>query len=83
MSSYANFKESDLSKVTLSDARDVISSKWRVTSGGAVGVKTDRFYVIKDSSGNIYKLKFVSFHANDGGERGKPVIEYALVKKGA
>ncbi len=79
--SYADFKESNLSSITFQGKREVIAGNWRVTSGGTVGVKTDRFYVVKDAAGNIYKLKFISFHANDGGERGKPVIEYALVKK--
>jgi hypothetical protein len=82
MVSYADFKESDLAALTFSGTREVIGGNWRVTSGGTVGVKTDRFYVIKDAAGNVYKLKFISFHANDGGERGKPEIEYSLVKKG-
>lgn len=79
--SYDDFKESNLSSITFSGNREVIAGNWRVTSGGTVGVKTDRFYLVKDAAGNVYKLKFISFHANDGGERGKPVIEYALVKK--
>ncbi|SEJ77044.1 HmuY protein [Dyadobacter sp. SG02] len=80
---YDAFAESNLTGITFSKAADAIGSKWRVTSGGTVGVKTDRFYLIKDPAGNIYKLRFVSFHANDGGERGKPKLEYKLVKKGA
>lgn len=80
---YDAFAESNLAAVTFVADRDVIGSKWRVTSGGTVGVKTDRFYLIKDASGNVYKLRFLSFHANDGGERGKPKLEYKLVKKGA
>lgn len=79
---YDAFAESNLAGITFSKAADVIGSKWRVTQG-AIGVKTDRFYLIKDPAGNIYKLKFVSFHASDGGERGKPKLEYKLVKKGA
>ncbi|MDR6803616.1 hypothetical protein J2Y45_000886 [Dyadobacter sp. BE34] len=79
---YDAFAESNLTGITFSKAADVIGSKWRVTQG-TVGVKTDRFYLIKDPSGNIYKLKFISFHASDGGERGKPKLEYKLVKKGA
>jgi hypothetical protein len=79
--SYTDFKESNLSSITFSSNREVIAGNWRVTSGGTIGVRTDRFYVVKDPSGNVYKLKFISFHPNDGGERGKPVIEYALVKK--
>ncbi|KAA0989789.1 HmuY family protein [Dyadobacter aurulentus] len=80
---YDAFAEANLAGVTFSKDADAIGSKWRVTSGGTVGVKTDRFYLIKDPAGNIYKLRFVSFHPSDGGERGKPKLEYKLVKKGA
>lgn len=79
--SYADFKESNLAAVTFKSERDVIAGNWRITSGTPLGVKTDRFYLVKDGSGNVYKLKFNSFISNDGGERGKPVIEYKLVKK--
>ncbi len=79
--SYADFKESNLSAVTFIGTREVIAGNWRVTSGTPLGVKTDRFYVVKDGAGNVYKLKFVSFISNDSGVRGKPVIEYKLVKK--
>ncbi|WP_031526247.1 HmuY family protein [Dyadobacter crusticola] len=80
---YDAFAESNLAGITFSKDADAIGSKWRVTSGSTVGVKTDRFYLIKDPAGNIYKLRFVSFHPNDGGERGKPKLEYKLVEKGA
>lgn len=80
---YEAYAESNIATATFSPSYDVIGSKWRVTSpADQAGVKTDRFYVIKDAAGNVYKLKFNSFHANDGGERGKPVIEYKLVKQG-
>lgn len=78
--SYEAYSASHLANTQFSTSSDVIGANWRVTSGGAVGVKTDRFYVLQDGSGNVYKLKFVSFHANDGGTRGKPVISYSLVK---
>ncbi len=78
---YADFKEANLGSVTFKTERDVIGSKWRNTTG-TIGVKTDRFYLVKDGAGNVYKLKFVSFISQDGGVRGKPVIEYNLVKKG-
>jgi hypothetical protein len=80
---YAAYTESDLAGVTFSSARDIIGANWRNTTGASIGVKTDVFYVIKDGSGNVYKLKFNSFISNDGGTRGKPVIEYKLIKKGA
>lgn len=78
--SYAAYAEANIATTTFSTNRWAIGSNWRATTG-TVGVKTDRFYVIKDAAGNVYKLKFNSFTSNDGGERGKPVIEYKLVKK--
>ena len=78
--SYDSFKESNLASVPFSSDRDVIGSKWRATTG-TVGVKTDRFYVVKDAAGNMYKLKFLSFATQDGGTRGRPVIRYELVKR--
>jgi hypothetical protein len=77
---YDAYGPANIEATTFSASRNTISSNWRVTSGGTVGVKTDRFYVIKDSAGNIYKLKFVSF-GPDGGTRGFPVLTYSLVKK--
>jgi hypothetical protein len=84
---YATFKESDITAVTWSTAADVIGTKWRgaavPSSTTPAGVRTDRFYVIKDAAGNVYKLQFLSYTSTDGGERGKPTMKYELVKKGA
>lgn len=80
--SYDNYAESNIASTSFVKTRDAIGSKWRVTSGTAIGVTKDKFYVIKDAEGNVYKLKFVNAGiGTDGGERGKPVIEYKLVKK--
>ncbi|MBE0391068.1 hypothetical protein BJQ96_00898 [Flavobacterium sp. PL0002] len=58
----------------------VIGSSWR--SGGGPGtlpsIKTDRFYVVKDAADNYYKIKFLSM-TNDAGERGNPILEYAIL----
>ncbi|SHF11191.1 HmuY family protein [Pedobacter caeni] len=78
---FANFKESDIAGTSLKAERNVIGSEWRSTMP-ATGARPDRFYVIKDASGNVYKLRFISMGSGDGGKRGEPVIEYALVKKG-
>lgn len=81
---YAAFSETalaDVAKVKFLTGRDAIGSTWRVTTG--TGIIAKQFYVIKDGAGNVYKLKFVSMGVgSDGGERGKPVIEYKLIKKG-
>ncbi len=77
--SYDAYSASNVATTTFSTSRNTISSNWRATTG-TIGVKTDRFYVVKDAAGNVYKLKFISFTTNDGGTRGYPVIQYALVK---
>ncbi|QNK61251.1 hypothetical protein H7F33_11790 [Pedobacter sp. PAMC26386] len=79
--SFDDFAEANLTGKLFVGKREVIAGNWRITSGTPIGVKTDRFYLVKDGAGNIYKLKFVSFHPNDAGVRGKPVVEYKLVKK--
>ncbi|UHG90974.1 HmuY family protein [Spirosoma oryzicola] len=78
--SYDAYAESNIATTTFKSDRSVIGANWRATTG-TVGVKTDRFYVVKDAAGNVYKVKFVSFTTQDGGERGKPKLEYKLVKK--
>jgi hypothetical protein len=77
---YDAYAESNVAATTFSSNKVVIGGNWRATTG-TVGVKTDRFYVVKDPAGNVYKLRFISFHASDGGVRGYPKIEYKLVKK--
>jgi hypothetical protein len=78
---YADYGETHVPTTTFSNNKNVIGSNWRTASPSGTGVKTDRFYVIKDAAGNVYKLRFVSFSSSDGGERGKPVIDYKLVKQ--
>lgn len=86
--SYADFKESNIASVQFKSERNTIGADWRntvvnnaVIPAEPIGVRTNHFYVVKDAAGNIYKLRFVSFTSNDAGTRGKPVIEYKLVKK--
>lgn len=78
--SFADYRENHLASTTFTSNRWIIGNGWRSTTG-TVGVRRDRFYVVKDPTGNVYKLKFVSFHPGDGGVRGYPVIEYKLVKQ--
>jgi hypothetical protein len=78
--SFDAYAEANIAGTTFSGNKVVIGGNWRNTQP-PIGVKTDRFYVIKDAAGNVYKLRFISFHASDGGVRGYPKIEYKLVKK--
>ncbi|WP_460969952.1 HmuY family protein [Spirosoma migulaei] len=80
---YDAYVETNIATTTFKSDRSVIGSNWRATTGTPIGVKTDRFYVIKDAAGNVYKLKFISFISNDGGVRGNPKFEFKLVKQGS
>lgn len=84
--SYADFSESDLAGISFNNSKGVIGANWRVTPspspGVVAGTKKDRFYLIKDDAGNIYKVKFNSFTPEDAGKRGYPELEYKLVKQG-
>ena len=82
-STFADYSKANISTSTFSSDKDVIGDKWRSTSaygGGTLGIKTDRFYVVKDPEGQYYKLRFLKMGlGNDGGERGRPVVEYELL----
>jgi hypothetical protein len=78
--SYDSYGESNIATTAFKSDKHVIGANWRATTG-TIGVKTDRFYIVKDAAGNVYKLKFVSFTSQDGGERGKPKFEFKLVKQ--
>ena len=77
--SFADFAKADLANVTWLGTRDVIGTNWfnvkasdaSAAPGGSLPVYSDRFYVIKDAKGNVYKLSFAG-----GGGRGKPIIQY-------
>ncbi|MEZ4901677.1 MAG: HmuY family protein [Spirosomataceae bacterium] len=58
---YEAFVEANLTGLTFLKTRDAIGSKWRSTAPGTTaGIRKDRFYVVKDPTGNYYKLRFVS-----------------------
>ncbi|RRB02501.1 HmuY family protein [Larkinella rosea] len=83
-STYDAYSEATITTTTFKKDRNVIGSNWRTSAGPngvPAGVKTDRFYVIKDAAGNVYKVRFMNYTSSDGGVRGYPNIEYKLVKK--
>lgn len=79
--SYANFTLAHVNRDNLNpnvfhDQR-VIGANWRNVV--PVQLYTDRFYIIQDSAGNIYKLRFTAM-LSDQDERGNPSFEYALLQ---
>ena len=75
---YQNYTLADAQAAEFEVDADIIGTTWRDPFGKKV--KTDRFFVIRDCGGNYYKLQFLSFIEDEGGERGRPEIGYALLK---
>ena len=79
---YKEFTKADLSKVNFEKRADVLGTDWRTAPmpNATPGPKADRFYVIRDVDGECYKLRFLHFCEQDGGERGRPELEFELLK---
>jgi hypothetical protein len=73
---YNNFKFSDIdqSKFVYNDQR-IIGGNWREVGPSGYQVKSDVFYVIKDSEGYYFKVRFTRL-TNADNERGYPMFEY-------
>lgn len=74
--SLANVVNANFETTAAADQR-AIGSSWR-NGGGPTSLpsaRDDRFYILKDTAGNIYKLRFISL-VNAQGERGNPSFEY-------
>jgi hypothetical protein len=85
---YDSFILANVVDSKFTDDQRNIGSNWRSTTGGVdangnpvsnLTIKTDRFFVVKDPAGNLYKLKFTG-GLSDTGERGFPKFQYAILK---
>jgi HmuY protein len=74
------FNKDSIAANPLATGRWLIGNNWRATQPGSNGARQDRFYIIKDTNGNYYKLKCLAMGVGtDGGTRGKPEFKYALI----
>ena len=77
---YSAFNKDSATAAALVSGRWSIGSNWRSTQP-ATGARKDRFYLIRDASGNYYKLKCLAMGVGaDGGTRGKPEFKYELIQ---
>jgi hypothetical protein len=85
---YDNFTLRNVDTAKFTEDQRNIGSNWRSTTNGVdangypkagFSLKTDRFFVVKDPAGNVYKLKFTG-GASETGERGFPKFQYAILK---
>lgn len=75
--SYNNFKKENIddSKFIFKDQR-TIGSNWRTTTGtNGIEVLNNKFYVLKNSEGFYFKVRFLRMK-DDQGVRGYPQFEY-------
>lgn len=78
---YADFTLADVVEANFTDDQRSIGSSWR--NGGGPGtlpsLKTNVFYIVNDTDGNLYKLQFLAL-TNADGERGYSEFVYGLLK---
>ncbi len=80
---YEDFTIGGIGSLNFSSEVSAIGSGWRnvaqPNSNLETGVKEDVFYVIKDTAGNYYKLRFTRLVDAQTGERGNPQFQYDLL----
>ncbi len=76
---YDSFTISDIEENKLEKDQQVIGASWRNTIPPDRGILNNIFYVLKDASGNYYKLKFTAME-NENGLRGYPKFNYELLQ---
>lgn len=76
---YNNFSLADVDETLfIYDDQRAIGSNWRSTVSGTTStpvVKSDRFYIVRDAEGILFKLRFISMLGQNN-ERGFPTFEY-------
>jgi hypothetical protein len=79
--SFEGFSLADVSGINFSSQINAIGANWRQGGGpdSAPSILRDRFFVLKDSQDNYYKIKFTRLTSTTG-ERGYPELIYELLK---
>lgn len=78
---YANFTLADVENTNFSNDQRALGSSWRNSGGPSSlpSLKDHVFYVVNDTDGNLYKLKFLAL-TNPDAERGYPEFVYSLLQ---
>ncbi|WP_338732403.1 HmuY family protein [Mangrovimonas cancribranchiae] len=80
--SFTNFSITNVNEANfVYNDRAVVGSGWRSVDymTGETSVREDRYYIIKDTDDNYYKLRFTAVESNTG-ERGFPQFQYELLQ---
>jgi hypothetical protein len=74
-SKFADIKLQDAMEVKLSEHIDAIGFEWKTYTGTTYKVDTTRNYVVRNSGGLYFKLRFIGF-LDKTGVKGSPAWEY-------
>ncbi len=74
---YENLTHAEAESLSLSTRMDLIGYDWKYYDfdNSLYTIRPGRVYVIRDTDGDLYKMRFVGFY-NAQGEKGYPVIEH-------
>ncbi len=75
---FGEFTADHLAGIDFTADRHNIGTNWR-SVGADGGIFYYLYYIVRDTDGNWYKLRFLTMGVNDGGVRGRPEIEYVLL----
>ncbi|BDD03055.1 HmuY family protein [Aureibacter tunicatorum] len=73
---FNSFTNADVEGLEFGNDQNTIGDDWRSLKGYELVLNTDRFYIVKDQNGLMYKLRFTSLGEN---ERGYPQVQYVLL----
>ena len=76
---YEDFNASNVINNNFKLDQRAIGASWRDVMNEDKVLVDNIFYIIKDSNGNIYKLKFTAL-LNNNGERGFPEFKYEILQ---
>ncbi|SMG53027.1 HmuY protein [Marivirga sericea] len=78
---YADFNLQQIGEVSFNNEINAIGSSWRQGGGpsSAPAVFDDRFFIVKDSQENYYKIRFISMY-DENNERGTTTFEFEILK---
>jgi len=72
--SFYDITAADIDNYTFSAAQDAIGYAWKDFKDDSYKINPDIFYLIKDLTGNYFKLKFTGYY-NSAGARGYPSFQ--------
>lgn len=72
--SFYDITANDTVNYTLSSAQDAIGYSWKDYKNDSYKINPDIFYIIRDITGEFYKLKFTGYYNHDGA-RGYPSFQ--------